>query len=53
LTHQDRAGHNQLRFTGRLARHSLRSGSYRLVATPRDAAGNTGELARNSFRIVH
>ena len=38
-------------FTGRLAGHKLKPGSYRLVATPRVGA-MTGRAASASFRIV-
>ncbi len=47
------AGANSIRFMGRLRGRALRRGSYRLVLTARDAAGNkTAKPARRSFRIV-
>jgi DNA-binding beta-propeller fold protein YncE len=52
FTHKDAAGANHLKFRGRLRRHKLSPGRYRLVATPRDAAGNVGRPARHSFRIL-
>ena len=52
FTHAGRAGANSLRFSGRLARKPLRPGRYRLVGTARDAAGNTSNAVRTSFRIV-
>jgi DNA-binding beta-propeller fold protein YncE len=52
FSHKDKVGANKLRFRGRLSRHSLHPGHYRLVATPKDAAGNTGKHVRRKFRIV-
>lgn len=47
------AGTNRIRFMGRLRGRALSAGSYRLVTTARDAAGNaTARPARRSFRIV-
>ncbi len=45
-----KAGRNSFRLTGRLNSQKLRSGRYRLVATP-TANGRTGAPARTSFRI--
>lgn len=45
-------GTNSFRFTGRLRRHALRPGRYRLVAVATDAAGNRSAPKRTSFRIV-
>jgi CSLREA domain-containing protein len=52
FTHSGRAGANAFRFRGRVANRSLKRGSYRLVGTPRDAAGNQGKAFRGSFTIV-
>jgi hypothetical protein len=46
------AGLNSLRFMGRLGGKSLPRGKYRLVASARDAAGNTSTRVRRPFRIV-
>ena len=45
------AGANKFRFTGRLRRHALPRGSYRLVATPKETAGATGSAVRVRFTI--
>jgi hypothetical protein len=46
------AGSNKFRFTGRLRRHALRPGSYRLVATPRETTGGaTGSPVRVRFSV--
>ena len=45
-------GANSLRFSGRLRNRKLKPAFYRLVATPRDPAGNVGALLRTKFRIV-
>jgi hypothetical protein len=48
------AGHpgaNRFAFTGRIGGKRLKSGSYRLVATP-TAVGRTGQPVSASFRIV-
>ena len=50
--HTGRAGINRFRFSGRLARRKLRPGSYRLVATAKDAAANTSKPVRRPFRII-
>jgi hypothetical protein len=52
FTHAGRAGTNRFRFSGRIGGRSLKPGRYRLVARPRDAAGNRGKVFRGSFRIV-
>jgi hypothetical protein len=44
------AGRNHFRFTGRLRRHKLKPGRYRLVATP-TANGTTGRARSVGFRI--
>jgi hypothetical protein len=46
------AGSNRVRFSGRLRDRALRPGRYRLVATPTDAAGNSGTPRRTRFRVV-
>jgi hypothetical protein len=45
------SGANSFRFTGRLAGHKLKPGSYRLVATP-SAAGKPGRAASAAFQII-
>lgn len=46
------AGANRFRFTGRLRRHALARGSYRLVATPRETTGGaTGSRVRVGFTV--
>src|SRR4051812_11610582 len=47
------AGLSSLRFMGRLGGKSLKPGSYRLVASARDAAGNPSKALRRSFKIKH
>lgn len=47
-----RPGLNSLRFRGRLAGRRLTPGLYRLVAVPRDGAGNVGRARRARFRIL-
>ena len=51
FTHQGAAGANSLRFKGRVGGRTLKPGSYRLSAAPKDAAGNVGPKARASFRV--
>ena len=45
------AGLSSFRFMGRLNGRSLKPGSYRLVASARDGAGNTSKTVRRSFTI--
>lgn len=47
------AGLQSFRFMGRLNRKSLKPGSYRLVASAQDAAGNASKPARRPFKIKH
>jgi autotransporter-associated beta strand protein len=47
-----RAGAGSVQFSGRLRSRKLKRGSYRLVATPRDPAGNIGAVVRARFRIL-
>jgi Thrombospondin type 3 repeat len=47
------AGLTSFRFMGRLNGSSLKPGSYRLVASARDGAGNTSKSAPRSFKIKH
>jgi hypothetical protein len=51
FTHQDVAGSNRFRFTGRIRGHGLSTGDYVLEAVPHDAAG-TGTMRSKSFRVV-
>jgi hypothetical protein len=52
LTHQGRAGLNELRFMGRVHGHTLKPGRYRLRVTARDASGNASAPRTRSFRII-
>jgi hypothetical protein len=52
LTHDGAAGLNSLRFMGRIGNKSLKEGRYRLSAVAADAAGNSSEPQRLSFKIV-
>lgn len=52
FTVQGQQGSNEFKFTGRINRKKLKRGSYRLVATPTDAAGNRGAAVRKPFNIV-
>jgi hypothetical protein len=48
-----RAGANRVPFDGQLsARLRLAPGRYRLIATPVDRAGNTGNAHRAAFRLL-
>jgi hypothetical protein len=47
------AGLSSFRFMGRLKGRSLKPGSYRLVASARDGAGNASKAGRRSFKIKH
>jgi hypothetical protein len=47
------AGLSSFRFMGRLNGSSLKPGSYRLVASARDPAGNVSKTVRRSFTIRH
>lgn len=49
--HAGHTGTNSFRFSGRLASRTLKPGSYRLIATARDRAGNVSRPARASFTI--
>jgi hypothetical protein len=51
FTHTDRAGQNQLRFTGRISRRQLRPASYQLRAIARNPAGNTSPPRTTHFQI--
>jgi hypothetical protein len=46
-----RAGANRVTFDGRLRGRALAAGAYRLVAAPRDAAGNAGAARRVQIRV--
>jgi Fibronectin type III domain/Kelch motif/Galactose oxidase, central domain len=45
------SGANRFRFTGRVRRHTLARGSYRLIATPQEATGAKGTPVRLKFRV--
>jgi uncharacterized repeat protein (TIGR01451 family) len=51
FTHTDVAGHDSLRFTGRIGTRTLARGNYRLDATP-TAGGQTGPTAWVLFSIT-
>jgi hypothetical protein len=46
------AGNGRMKFSGRIGRHALARGRYRLVVTVADAAGNRSHAAKVRFRIV-
>jgi hypothetical protein len=52
FTHAGSSGANSFRFSGRLNGKRLSRGRYRLLAVPKDAAGNNGRSVRTRFRIV-
>ena len=45
-------GVNRVVFTGRIGRRALRPGSYRAIATAKDAAGNASAPSAASFTIA-
>jgi hypothetical protein len=47
------AGLTTFRFMGRLNGRELKPGSYRLVGSARDGAGNVSKTVRRSFKIKH
>jgi CSLREA domain-containing protein len=51
FSHKDKAGKNKLHFTGRVHRHALAPGKYRLRATPR-ASGVNGKPRTARFKVV-
>jgi hypothetical protein len=51
FSHKDKAGKNKLHFTGRVHRHALALGKYRLRATPR-AHGKAGKSLTARFKII-
>ncbi len=51
FAHSDVKGSNHFRFTGRLGHKALAAGRYVLLATPEDAAGNSGTSRSASFEI--
>jgi hypothetical protein len=52
FTHADVAGNNTLHFSGRLRGARLAPRSYRLTATPRNAAGQLGGSVSAAFAIA-
>jgi PKD repeat protein len=52
FAHKDRAGKNKFRFTGRVRRHKLAPGRYRLEAVSR-FAGRSGPRTTKGFHVVH
>ncbi len=53
FTHADAAGVNSFKFSARMGNRKLTPGAYRLTATPRNSAGETGATVHASFTIVH
>ena len=51
VSYEGRLGPNSFHFDARLSGKALASGAYRLDATPRDAAKNTGKTVVAAFRI--
>jgi streptogramin lyase len=52
LTRSSKQGKNRVKFTGRIGRKALKVGSYRLVITAIDPAGNKSKAKTLSFRVV-
>jgi hypothetical protein len=52
LRRAGRAGANRVAFSGRIGRRALRRGTYRLIVTAVDAAGNRSQPRRTRFRVV-
>jgi streptogramin lyase len=52
LTRSSKQGKNSVKFSGRIGKKALKRGSYRLVVTATDAAGNKSKAKRLSFRVV-
>jgi hypothetical protein len=52
LTRHGHSGANQLSFTGRIGRHSLTAGRYRLAVSAVDPSGNVSAARTVSFTIV-
>jgi hypothetical protein len=46
-----KAGANSFKFSGYMNGKPLKAGSYRILGTPRDSAGNTGKVATAAFKI--
>jgi hypothetical protein len=47
-----KAGANTFNFTGYLRSKPLKAGTYRLIGTPSNAAGNTGKAVKAAFKIL-
>jgi hypothetical protein len=52
LTRSSKQGKNSVKFSGRIGKKALKRGSYRLVVTATDAAGNKSKAKSLSFRVV-
>jgi hypothetical protein len=50
VSRADTGGKSSFRFSGKLRGKRLAAGSYRLIATARDAAGNVGKPVMAAFR---
>ncbi len=53
FTAKSKRGRNSKRFSGRIAKTSLRPGGYRATLLATDSAGNRSNLRRLNFRVVH
>ena len=51
FSHKDKVGRNKIHFTGRVHRHKLAPGKYRLRVTPR-AHGLSGKAVTRPFKII-
>ena len=51
FSHKDKAGRNKIHFTGRVHRHKLAPGKYRLSAAPR-AHGKAGKSVTARFKVI-
>ena len=52
LVRDGNAGANRIRFSGRIGKHALAPGRYRLVARAVDAEGRRSAPTRTRFRVV-
>ena len=52
LTRSGIKGTNKVSFSGRIGKRKLARGTYRLVATAKDSAGNVSNPKRKSFQVV-
>ncbi len=52
VTHNDIAGTNTIRFSGRLDGHALPPGTYRLLLAARNTAGQSSQQLSTTFKII-